>query len=72
MPPKVKKTVEYRVFPASLIFDIFDGIALVRPLPDAHLAATREVEAVQQTLQEGFIWIRTDGDHAVFVREVGE
>ena len=42
-----------------------------RPMPpDAYVSQDRDTEAVRDLLARGFRWVRTEGDLAVFEKEV--
>lgn len=63
------KTYEYRVHHAPAVVEL---LAVKRfDMPDAFLASDIETEEIQKTLAEGFRWVRTDGEHAIFERENG-
>lgn len=59
------KIFEYRTLPLSIVVGLTDGSP---KHPDAYLSDDADSRAFNSIIAEGFRWIRTDGDLAVFER----
>lgn len=59
---------EYRVHPANAVIELLSPKRF--DMPDAFLASDLETDTIRETVDSGFRWVRTDGDYAIFEREV--
>jgi hypothetical protein len=58
---------DYKVFPLLRVVELFSARV---GLPDAYLAQDDETTAIQYALKEGYRWVRSDGEHAIFEKGV--
>jgi hypothetical protein len=64
-------TFAYKVFQADRVVEMFGLIpdAGLLPAQDSYLASDASTDAIQAALREGYRWVRTDGDLAIFEQE---
>lgn len=60
-------TFDYRIFPRNLVVALFWKDP---ELQDAYLSASPTLDLLKQTIAEGYRWIRSEDDSAVFEKEV--
>lgn len=58
------KTYKYLVFKVMHVAEYFDAIA--QGSPDSYIASDSFSEALETALKEGYRWVRSDGNEAIF------
>jgi hypothetical protein len=62
---------DYRIHPLELTLAAFKQINPTET-PDAYLSASPDLDALLQTIADGFRWVRSEGDHAIFEKLVDD
>ncbi|MFZ4484805.1 MAG: hypothetical protein ACOYOL_13080 [Chthoniobacterales bacterium] len=55
---------------ATVSADAVRAVTTRPMMPDAYVSQDRDTEAVRDLLAEGFRWVRTEGELAIFEKEV--
>lgn len=64
---KKRKTFEYRLLPFDNLVDL---LRQIEPPKDSYLSEDGFLKAYKSTIQQGFRWVWTEGDWAVFERKI--
>lgn len=67
--PHLRRSFEYVLLPAAHVIQCLSWIDK-SAAPDSYLSKEPATDALKDVLALGYRWIRTEGDHAVFEREI--